>query len=332
VASLYNPSLRATSTITVGIQCDYSGSYPCSCEDIAAVVELVRTNPRSLEKRLNNNVSVRSSSGGFQITFNFSNVTKDDNGVYEVPFSIICTTSTRSRIDILHWEPQESEAGVILNFDDWYPSWREHHDIFERTGVLTTLFFARYADPRLDDAIFFAEHGHEIGWHTATHPNLANLDPSRPEDLARFDWETVGSISNLVRDSDIQIFNFAYPFGANRPWMHERLEQRFHIHRGFTHPRWQPLPIYTAARLRKGGFINSMSVDINQFNGSHDFREHIVRIFLITKFMGGVIPVSSHVITDSGIDWSISPMDLEYLITVGKGLRLNFYRFKDFID
>jgi len=306
--------------------------------DICAVVQLIRTNHHGLQKQLGSNrVSVRSYADGFEIYYDFSNVSRNSNGTYEIPFTVSCTTSIRARTDILHWIPQESGAGVLLSFDDWYPCWVEGHLILDNAGALATWFFDtrggnRDDNQRHNDAVFLWEQGHEIGWHTATHLDLRTLDPNSAQNLAVFYWETVGSMYRLVRDSNIEIFNFAYPFGGNRPWMHERLEQRFHVHRGSTGSggNWF---VYTHERLSEGGFIRSSGVDINGFSDSQDFRVRIRRMFLITKFMGGVVPIHAHEInyTRPATSWVIRPSDLEYLVTAGNKLRLNFFRYKDFM-
>ena len=323
-----NKEHRATLLITVvggeGDSCN--PSMEC---DICVVVRMVKAEHYTFEKQLENDqVSVRSYLDGFDITFCFVNVLQEQHGVYIIPFTVFCRRTTRSRTDFLYWYLRESKAGVLLSFDDWYPCWRERYYIFEHAGIAVTFFFFGSWEPRRSDAVFLHNKGHEIGWHTATHRNLSLLDPSSEEDLAIFDYETMGSFGALT-NAGINISNFAYPFGAHADWTNERLSQRFHITRGFSRLGFY---VYTADRLREGGFINSGSVDRIAFRGSHDFRITMRKRFLITKFMGGVIPIASHTIDYSGGDWSIMPHDLEYLIRVAKELKLNFYRFDDFLD
>lgn len=304
--------------------------------NILSIVQQVKNNYANLEKHLKEDqFLVYFYIDDFKVIFDFNNYSYNGNSEYFIPFSVIDKNSFQTITDVLFWVPKEDQSGILLSFDDNF-NWVPYSYIFEHANVSATFFFL--GTTRRNDAVFLQNKGHEIGWHTDTHIELTNLNQDNPEHLARFDFETIERLEMLTQDTNLIVNNFAYPYGSYAPWMNERLSNRFFILRGFSRQRFY---IYSIEALKQGGFIMSKGIDIllyDNSNGgrSNNFRIHTKKMFMVTKFVGGVLPINGHEILYSTENqsnaWAIMAHDLEYLIRVGKELKLRFYKFNDFIE
>lgn len=90
--------------------------------------------------------------------------------------------------------------------------------------------------------------------------------------------------------------------------------------------------VCTARRIYSGGYITSKAIDNLLFRTDEDFEFMLDSVLRTVKFMGGtwVLPLTTHTISQSA-DWGIAPQRLECLLRKVKELKLQWYRYSDFV-
>jgi peptidoglycan/xylan/chitin deacetylase (PgdA/CDA1 family) len=206
-------------------------------------------------------------------------------------------------------------SGIILSFDDYFPdSWKENFDLFAKYNANVT-FFVQLESPT--PFCFAAQTwGHEIGYHTISHPSLPTLTKER------FFEETISRI-DLFRNKGIELTSFAYPFGFYEEWMHNELLKYYQIVRGFGVSTFT----YNISDM-KYGFVYSKSIDNIIYKSEKCFQEDITKILEFAREnQNTVVLLTSHNIgTD---DWGITVERLEFILKKGNELNLVFYTYKD---
>ena len=212
--------------------------------------------------------------------------------------------------------------GIILNFDDYHPvAWERHFDLFDTYNAKVTFFVhemevaAGRKKNIFDFCLAAQKRGHEIGYHTISHPELTTVS------RGLFFEQTVSRIG-IFRDAGIELTSFAYPYGTYRPWMHEELLKYYKIVRGISGHK-----LYTADEM-KFGFLDSESIDNIRFKSDDSFQNRIDNLLKSAKDAGKIIILTSHSI--SGNDYGITTKRLEYVLSKCKEYDITFYRFKDF--
>ena len=216
---------------------------------------------------------------------------------------------------------QETNSGILLSFDDYFPEqWEEHFDLFDKYNARVTFFVnGNSVTQFMLDA---QKRGHEIGYHTISHPSLPALTREQ------FLEETISRIE-VFSEHGINLTSFAYPYGRYELWMHDELLEYYKIVRGFTVPAAGPNSFgpYEIADM-KHGFINSKSID-NVYYNDIEFQQFIDEALQMAKASEDVIiTLTSHQISSTP-HWGITPEKLEYLLKKGKEYGLTFYRYNE---
>lgn len=101
-------------------------------------------------------------------------------------------------------------GGVVLTFDDnQVDSWVEAHKNLDFVGTFYVTFFQDY---QAEKYLLLQEAGHEIGHHTATHPNAKQyIEDNGAQDY--LDYEIVEHKEDL-ESFGLDIVSFAYPYGV----------------------------------------------------------------------------------------------------------------------
>jgi peptidoglycan/xylan/chitin deacetylase (PgdA/CDA1 family) len=158
--------------------------------------------------------------------------------------------------------------------------------------------------------------GHEIGYHTLSHPRLPKLSKTE------FIKETISAI-DLFRNSGIELRSFAYPYGDWQPWMHAELLQSYDIVRGFD----SRFHMYNTGKVRHA-YISSTSVDNIKYANAEKLTHDVSIMLKLTKRTpDSVWPVTAHSISQD--KWGISPERLEFLLKTCAELKLRFYLYSD---
>lgn len=214
--------------------------------------------------------------------------------------------------DSFYWPLPVSNAGILLSFDDDHEeNWETWLDTLEKYGARATFFVHHYCT--------FAEtaltRGHDIGFHTHQHLNLRNVsrDVFLEETSYNPEYFTVG-----------RPMAFAYPYGLWQEWMHEELLQNYSVLRGYG----VRFLLYDFDAI-SGSFISSTAIDNTLYRDDAEFERLLTRMLRTTKFLGGVLPLTTHVISDTAA-WGIKTYRLLFLLETARSLNLNFYRFSDF--
>jgi peptidoglycan/xylan/chitin deacetylase (PgdA/CDA1 family) len=207
-----------------------------------------------------------------------------------------------------------TESGVLLSFDDeYYAEWEAAFPMFATYGARVTFFVQGNAEFCLRALAA----GHDIGYHTKTHPDLRALD--------RESWqeEAVTSAEGL-RQKGVALSAFAYPFGFSDGWMKAELLNHYPILRDFgAETRVYRLDGEEIA----GGLIVSKSIDNTVIKTDEDFFHIIDAVLQTAATTGGlIVPFTTHNIDDRA-QWGIRADRLEYVLkkTVEAGLRFYTY-------
>jgi peptidoglycan/xylan/chitin deacetylase (PgdA/CDA1 family) len=210
---------------------------------------------------------------------------------------------------------EDNGSGILLAFDDYHPqSWEENFALLNKYNAKAT-FFVMLDSP---SSFCFAalKRGHEIGYHTLSHPRLPKLSKNE------FIKETVSAI-DLFKNSGIELRSFAYPYGDWQPWMHAKLLQSYDIVRGFD----SRFHMYNIGKVRHA-YISSTSVDNIKYASAEKFTHDVSIMLKLTKRTpGSVWPVTAHSISHD--KWGISLERLEFLLKTCKELKLRFYLYSD---
>jgi peptidoglycan/xylan/chitin deacetylase (PgdA/CDA1 family) len=242
---------------------------------------------------------------------------------FKVDFLVTETASGENRKDTMIWTIRDDDAGLLLSFDDDYiDAWRRGFDLLDAYGAKATFFIQGEAGRNDQLASFCAqarERGHDIGYHSAHHRDLTKVSRTVFYD------ETTAAAGALGK-AGINFSSFAYPYGFWQPWMNEALQPRFGILRGYG----VTFRFYAAGDIRNG-FIISKAIDNIVYNDDGIFNADITMMLTTAKFLGSVLPLTTHDISENA-KWGVKPERLELLLKTAGELKLKFYRYRDFSD
>ena len=214
--------------------------------------------------------------------------------------------------DSFYWNVPASRAGILLSFDDDFEDvWSDWLDKLEEYNARATFFVHKFT-PFSELAL---SRGHDIGYHTREHMNL----PRVSRDV--FDYETSFDPEEFTIT---QPMAFAYPYGLWEDWMHEELLPKYSILRGYG-VRYRLYDFNAIGR----SFIVSTAIDNTLYRDDAEFERVLTRMLWTAKFIDGVLPITSHDISDTAA-WGIKTYRLMYLLETARNLNLNFYRYCDF--
>ena len=254
----------------------------------------------------------------FAVVYDLAGAVKTGDNRFRIAFSLEEPGGV-SHNGELFWSLADDEAGLLLSLDDDYQeSWWWHFGLFEQYGARIT-FFVQGTQDRVagfcDEAL---RRNHDIGFHTINHYDMTKV--SREV----FDRETIEAAEDF-RIACIPLSAFAWPFGFSHPWMREALSPVFKITRGYG----ANYRLYDAQTVR-GGYIVSKAIDNIMYPDDGYFERSIRLLLFAAKFIGGVVPFTTHEIADTA-QWGIKPQRLEYVLQTTRELKLRFYTFSDFL-
>ena len=108
-------------------------------------------------------------------------------------------------------------GGIILTFDDFSLSWLELIPLLRHYSVHATFYFSPYLcrwedeEEVLQVLQALVQAGHEIGWHSMSHPDLRKIPAEERE--AAFQREIAGPLAVIQDVLETEIHSFAYPYG-----------------------------------------------------------------------------------------------------------------------
>lgn len=209
---------------------------------------------------------------------------------------------------------QAKQCGILLAFDDYSAdNWSSYFDLFDEYGVKVT-FFVSCTEPT-DFCYEAIKRGHEIGFHTTTHFNVADASP---EEIQKGVIDPV----TIFRDKGIKLTTFAYPGGAYTSETNDLLLQHYNVLRGA-----YQYELHSKADLRHG-FVESYSIDNINHPSDEEYEASVTQILTdLSNNVGAVASVYSHTI--DGGNWCVTEERLIFLLEKTKELGLKFYTFQE---
>ncbi|MCL2043927.1 MAG: polysaccharide deacetylase family protein [Treponema sp.] len=259
---------------------------------------------------------IRDDAGNFEVTYNLDNARDTGNSAYEVRFTLRNTRTGTVIEDTLMWRPRAGNAGILLSFDDdYFQSWEQHFDLFDRYGAKVTFFIQGRLNSFAARAI---NRGHDIGYHSLNHTDLRGVS------RATFNRETIDQ-AETFRQAGVPLSSFAYPYGFSESWMHGVLLRTFGVLRGYG----VTFRLYRAHEI-KSAYISSRAIDNTVIPGDANFNRIVTSMLRTVKFLDSnwVLPLTTHEISSAA--WGITPRRLEFVLRTARDLGLRFYRFSDF--
>ena len=288
-------------------------------------IYLIKTNSSEINKFFSQNAQreifvtgeLRGSDGRveFEIAYEFLRSSLPDAFSYgwiHIGFTVLEKETGTVVKDSFYWPIPASNAGILLSFDDDHEDvWETWLPTLEKYGARATFFVHRFT-PFAEKAL---AQGHDIGFHTHRHSDLRNVS------RAVFIEETTYDPEHFRVGRPMA---FAYPYGFWEEWMHEELLQNFSILRGYG-VRFR---LYDVDSI-SNSFIVSTAIDNILYRDDAEFKRLLTMMLRTAKFLGGVLPLTTHDISDTAA-WGIKTCRLLFLLQTAQGLNLNFYRFSDF--
>lgn len=110
-----------------------------------------------------------------------------------------------------------AEGQVALTFDDSsLDNWFAYLPLLDSLNIKATFYVSQYhklTNVEKSELHIIAQHGHEIGYHTANHPNMQSA--VRNDGLMKTMANEIDSDLKLMQKDGFTITNFAYPFGRH---------------------------------------------------------------------------------------------------------------------
>lgn len=127
-----------------------------------------------------------------------------------------------------------NEGQIALTFDDYnIDNWHTYIPLLDSLNIKATFYVCRYHElsPEQKQKLHvLAAHGHEIGFHTTTHPNLVNV--LRTNGMAHVINDEIRKNLALMRQDGFDVKNFAYPYGSQNTQLDCALKPLFKSLRG----------------------------------------------------------------------------------------------------
>jgi len=210
-------------------------------------------------------------------------------------------------------DPAEEAGGLILSFDDFSFSWLEMIPLLEKYGVHATFYIsvAKLEDDNLSVLKELQYSGHEIGWHTSTHPNMRKIPVSMRSEA--IDREIRDPLLELKKSLHRDIVAFAYPYGLSDKDWESRLLDVFTSTRGFCRtPRY-----YSPDELNERQHFVAASLDNLYYRPDSGeewmpFPLFCDRVLNEIEQSGRYVVLASHGMNDNA--WGITRNNVEILL------------------
>lgn len=138
---------------------------------------------------------------------------------------------------------QTFTPGVVITLDDDYvDNWAAAHNILSEYNWKATFFITKcnqLTTERISKLQQFNQYGHEIGGHGLNHLNAPQCVAAGG--ATGYLNQEIYPMVSFMDDKNLHTTSFAYPFGARNATTDEILLNEFHILRGTTYGRPDPL-------------------------------------------------------------------------------------------
>lgn len=121
------------------------------------------------------------------------------------------------------------EGQIAVTFDDWYiDNWYSYLPLLDSLGIKATFYIGRYHELSDKQKVLLrniADRGHEIAFHTSTHPDMVKALEKRG--MSYLINKEIRQDLALMKNDGYPVENFAYPFGSHNPELDVALLREF---------------------------------------------------------------------------------------------------------
>lgn len=231
-------------------------------------------------------------------------------------FSIVTFNSCRKGMP----EGKLGQGLIALTFDDAsVENWHKHLPFLDSLGIKATFYVSSYHSFNTQKKRWLKEieqHGHEIAYHTATHPDLAKKVAKNG--MAQTEADEIKSDLELMRADGYTITNFAYPFGSHTAQLDNCLLRTFKSVRALSNQQ----NYYKSLVKERGDWKILYGANVD--NNSRLKDDGIVSLMEAAREHNDCLVMVAHQINNSNIKLQIS---LERLQLISKFVRENHLKF-----
>ena len=121
------------------------------------------------------------------------------------------------------------EGQIALTFDDnSIDNWFKYMPLLDSLNIKATFYISGYQDLskiQKNKLHTIAHHGHEIAYHTTSHPNMVTM--VEKNGIVKTLEQEIDTGLTLMRQDGFEITNFAYPYGRHNQTLDVGLKRYF---------------------------------------------------------------------------------------------------------
>ena len=212
------------------------------------------------------------------------------------------------------------EGQVALTFDDAsVENWYKHLSLLDSLNIKATFYISHYHTFNKQQKGWLREierHGHEIAFHTATHPDLAK--EAAKKGLVTVEEKEIKSDLKMMQADGYNPTNFAYPFGSYTSQLNTCLLRTFKSVRALSNQQNYNLSL--AKETGEGKVLYGANVD----NNSRLNEDGILSLMDKAREHHNCLVMVAHQINTPNTKLQISRERLHYIARMAEERHLRF--------
>lgn len=232
--------------------------------------------------------------------------------------AFLCTAFVSCRKAVPEGELVEGQ--IALTFDDAsVENWYKHLPLLDSLNIKATFYISHYHTFNKQQKAWLKEiekHGHEIAYHTATHPDLAK--EVAKNGMATMEEKEIKSDLRRMQADGYNPTDFAYPFGSHTSQLNTCLLRTFKSVRALSNQQNYNLSL--AKETGEGKVLYGANVD----NNSRLKEEGILSLMDKAREHRDCLVMVAHEINNHNIKLQITRERLQYIARMAQERNLQF--------
>lgn len=219
------------------------------------------------------------------------------------------------------------QGQIALTFDDnSIENWQRHLSLLDSLNIKATFYVSHYHTFNKQQKTWLKEieaHGHEIAFHTATHPDLAKEVVKNG--LAATEEKEIKTDLRLMQADGYHPTDFAYPFGSHTSQLNTCLLRTFKSVRALSNQQNYNLSLVKEAG--EGKVLYGANVD----NNSRLKEDGILSLMDKAREHHDCLVIVAHQIAVPNVQLKITRERLQYIARLAEERNLRFIRVDEIV-